>query len=607
MTLDFLRRVLHLGILMGGFLGVAIDAHALSSQEIYRQAERQVFVLEVLNEQGAIFSYLSAVLLEPDTVATQCDSVQGAASLRLRQGAEIYPARIAHKDSARNLCLLHAPGAGTSSAKLRDDVPAAGAQVYAVSNALGLGVSIAEGVVAGVRAIQGESFIQHSAAIAPGSEGGGLFDAEGKLVGLISYRQRDGQNVNFAFPAKWLKEIGQRAASADAAESWRTKALDLDREAKWEDLAAHAAAWSKALTDSSEAWLWLGSAHIRRQDWPAAELAYSEALRYEPSATHAGVALARVLLAQNKAQPALDVARSMLRYRVEDARIWLTIGAAERALGHADEAKQAYAQSAQLEPWNSEAYMGLVSIARLRGDWVGAVSAQRQVVQLDADNPFNWIDLASLYGRSGRPERALASAERAIALAPGNGDAWLFKGGALSGMKRQREAIEAMQKAITLKPQRLDWAWGWLADIYYELHLFPQAIAAYGEALKLTPDDDSLKGRHGMALKDGLQLAEALRVFEKLRDAHPEDPFAWRQIGYVNGYLGKADAAIPAYEKALSYDRKQAKVWAALMEAYHSAGRREDVKRAYQNLLSVDGTWAEQSYRKLILPYEVAP
>ena len=70
---------------------------------------------------------------------------------------------------------------------------------------------------------------------------------------------------------------------------------------------------------------------------------------------------------------------------------------------------------------------------------------------------------------------------------------------------------------------------------------------------------------------------------------------------------GKADAAIPAYEKALSYDRKQAKVWAALMEAYHSAGRREDVKRAYQNLLSVDGTWAEQSYRKLILPYEVAP
>ena len=87
MTLVCLRRVLHFGIFRGGFMGVAIDARAMSSQEIYRQAERQVFVLEVLNEQGAVFTYLSAVLLEADTVATQCDSVQGAPSLRLRHGA----------------------------------------------------------------------------------------------------------------------------------------------------------------------------------------------------------------------------------------------------------------------------------------------------------------------------------------------------------------------------------------------------------------------------------------------------------------------------------------------------------------------------------------
>lgn len=602
-----LKRLLHLGALLGGLVGGAIDARALSPQEVYRHAERQVFVLQVLNEQGEVTNYLSAVLIEADTVATQCDSLQGAPSFRLQQGSDIYPAQFAQKDSARNLCLLHAPGVGSSSARLREDAPPTGSPVYAVSNTLGLGLSIAEGVVSGVRMLQGESFIQHTAAIAPGSEGGGLFDSDGKLVGLISYRQRDGQNVNFAYPAKWLKEIGQRAVSADAAESWRAKALELDREEKWEELASHATVWSKALSDSSEAWLWLGSAHIRRQNWPAAELAYREAMRIEPSATYAGVALGRVLLAQDKAQAALDVARSMLRYRAEEARVWLTIGAAERALGHANEANEAYTQSAQLEPWNSEAYTGLVHTARLRGDWFGALHAQRRVVQLDAENPVNWIELASLYGRNGRPERALASAERAIALAPDNGDAWLFKGGALSEMKRHREAIEAMHKAISLMPHRMDWAWGWLADIYYALRLFPQAIAAYREALKLAPDDDSLKGRLAIALKDGLHLEEALRVFEKLRDSHPEDPFAWRQIGFVNSYLDKAEVAIPAYEKSLSYDRKQGKVWAALMEAYHSTGRREDVKRAYQNLLSVDKTWAEQIYRKLILPYEVAP
>ena len=603
-----LRRVLHYGILLGGVIGTAIEAYALTPQEIYRQAERQVFVLEVLDEKGALFSFHTAVLFDRDTVATQCDSVQGASGLRLRQGAAIYPATItAQKDSARNLCLLHAPGVGASTTKFRDDDPQAGSQVYAVSNALGLGISIAEGVVSGIRASRGESFIQFTAAIAPGSEGGGLFDVEGRLIGLISYRQRDGQNVNFALPARWLKEIKQRATSTDAAEGWRAKALTLGREAKWDDLVQHASAWSTALADSAEAWLWLGSAQMRRQDWAAAEIAYREALRREPSATEAGIALARVLLAQNKPQPALEAARSMLSYRTEDARIWLAIGSAERALNHTDEAKRAFAYAAQLEPGNSEAYLGLVSIAWLSGDWPGALSAQRQVVQLDAENPFNWIDLANLYRLNVRPERALASAERAIALAPGNGDAWLFKGGALSALKRHREAIDTMQKAIALKPQRLDLAWGWLADIYYELHSFPQAIAAYREALKLTPDDDGLKGRYGLALKDGLQLAEALRLFEELRDAHPEDPFAWRQIGYVHSYLGQAEAAIPAYEKSLSFDRKQAKVWSALMEAYHSAGRREDVKRAHQNLLGVNAAWAELSYRKLILPYGAAP
>ena len=594
-------------IFICGFTGT-VAAHAMSPQDIYRQAEHQVFVLEVLNEKGEVSSFHTAVLLDQDTVAAQCNSVEGAPGLRLRLGTSIYPAKTAQKDSARNLCLLNAPGIGSALiANLNADVPQVGAQVYAVSNALGLGISITEGVVSGIRTSQGESYIQFTAAIAPGSEGGGLFDAAGRLIGLISYRQRDGQNVNFAFPARWLKEIGQRAASADTAEIWRVKALALEHEAKWDDLATHAAAWSKALSDSVEAWLWLGIAQECRKDWPDAELAYRQALRYEPSATQAGVALARVLLAQNKPQPALEVARSMLVYRQEDGRIWLSIGASERALGHAEEAKQAFAHVAQLEPWNGEAYAGLVNIASLRGDWRSALLAQRQLLQIKGESPANWLELAVLYMRNARPERALASAEHAINLAPNNGDAWLYKGAALYDLKRQHEAIDAMRKGIALLPQSKALAWGWLADIYYKLDLFPEAIAAYREALRLTPDDDSLKGRYGIALKDGLQSTEALRLFEKLRDAHPDDPFAWRQIGFVHANLAQTEVAITAYEKSLSLDRKQPKVWLALMYAYHAAGRREDLKRAYQNLLGVDAAWAERAYRSLILPYGVAP
>lgn len=586
----------------------AADAHALTPQEIYRVAERGVLVLEVLDQKGEVVSFHTALVVAPAKAVTQCDLLDGAASVRLRQGEAAYSATPGRKDSARNLCLLAVSGLDSAhSPTLRDDDPETGAQVYALSNALGMGISIAEGVVSGIRKVRGESYIQFTSAIAPGSEGGGLFDADGRLVGVINYRQRDGQNVNFALPARWLKEIEQRAESTDAAEAWRAKALALERSASWQELAQHADGWAKALPDSAEAWLWLGFAQEQRKDWAATEHAYREALQREPGAIQAGTGLTNALLLLKKPQEALDAARAMLAYRQEDARVWTSVGFAERALGKADEATEALRRAAQLDPWSRDAYAGLADLARARSDWAGALSAQRQMVRIAPQDTLAWVQLADVYLRAGRPERALASAERAIELAPSDGDAWLFKGAALYALKRHSEAIATLKLGLALQPRRPAWGWGWLGDIYYGLMLYPEAIAAFREAVKLEPDDVSFRARLGMALKDGFQFEEAMALFEKLKADYPNDPFPWRQIGFVHSYLAQFEAAIPAYEKALSFDPKQAKVWLALMESYHAAGRREDVKRAYQKLLTVDSTWAEQAYRHLILPYGAAP
>ncbi|MEK6815659.1 MAG: tetratricopeptide repeat protein [Nitrospirota bacterium] len=587
----------------------ALDAFALTAQEIYRKAEQTVLVLEVLDEKGGVVSVHTAVVLDQGTAVTQCDLLEGGAGLRLRSGDAVFPAKVEHRDSGRNLCLLGAPGADLAGPQeVRDGDPDVGAQVYAVSNALGLGISIAEGVVSGIRKSRGESYIQHTAAIAPGSEGGGLFDEDGRLVGLVNYRQRDGQNVNFALPARWTKDIKQRAASIDAEGDWRTKVRALARESKWEDLARRAAGWTQALPESTEAWLWLGLAQEERKDWPAAAHAYREALERTPSAIEAGISLANVLAVQGKAKEGLDVARALLPHRQEDPRIWFTIGRVQTALSHLDEAKQAYERAARLAPWSPNAYAAIAGLARSRNDWPGAVAAQQQVVRIDPQNPAAWVELAEMYIFVQRPQRALASADRAIELAPANGDAWIFKGGALRELKRHREAVDAMKKGLGLQPRRPAWGWRWLGDIYYvDLHLLPEAIAAYREASRLEPGNASLRGSLGMALKDHFQFEEALVLFEQLKTENPNEPFPWRQIGFVYGYLVRPEAAISAYEQSLKLDPKQPKVWRALMESYHTAGRQEDVKRAYQRLLALDRSWAEQAYRELILPYGTTP
>jgi S1-C subfamily serine protease len=44
--------------------------------------------------------------------------------------------------------------------------------------------------------------IQFTAAISPGSSGGGLFDARGNLVAITSYSLKGAQGINFAIPAE---------------------------------------------------------------------------------------------------------------------------------------------------------------------------------------------------------------------------------------------------------------------------------------------------------------------------------------------------------------------------------------------------------------------
>jgi len=117
-----------------------------------------------------------------------------------------------HETASANLCLIEVDGAPSQAMAIKWQAPAAGSRVFAVSNALGLGVGISEGVVSGVRHFPNGDYIQFTAPISPGSEGGALVDDDGQLLGIVDYRRRDGQNVNFASLAEWIDQIEKRSA-----------------------------------------------------------------------------------------------------------------------------------------------------------------------------------------------------------------------------------------------------------------------------------------------------------------------------------------------------------------------------------------------------------
>lgn len=601
-----LRSLALLSAAVAVLLSAGAPAFAASPQTVFEQVAGQVRELEVLDAAGQVLAALSAVTIGEAQVVTQCDLVDGAAGLRLRAVASPLVARVAHADVRRNLCLLDVPGLPGPPAVLATVLPAAGARVLAVGNALGLGVGVSDGVVAAIREIGGERLIQHTAPVAPGSQGGGLFDDGGRLVGVIRYRKLAGQNVNFAAPAAWIAEIAERAAAQGELREWRRQAVALEGEARWAELAALAARRSERVADEPEAWFWLAIASEAQRDWPTAERAYRQALARVPGDVTSGLGLARARINQERFDEALGGARELLASQREDTRVWTMIGWIEIRRGQAPAAAEALAEAMRLAPWNTGAQHLAATLAVNRRDWPTAVRLFRQLTRGEPANALLWIQLAEAQYGAQDYERALAAAEQLLALSPEHADGLLWKGAALSALGRRQEAIEALRAALAGAPASPVLAWLALANTYYALRLFPEAIAAYRQAEKFASHREAAQDSLGIALKDAGQFDAALQLFEAARAKRPEDAFVWRQIGFVNAALGRSELAIAALEQSLKLDAKQAKVWHALLESYHAAGRPEDVRRVHARLLELDRVHAEQAYRDYLLPYESA-
>lgn len=133
-----------------------------------------------------------------------------------------YSARLIGRDPLTDLAVLKVEASGQTAAFIAnsDDVQI-GEWVVAVGNPLGLRSTITAGIVSaigrGQLGLSGnsyavENFIQTDAAINPGNSGGGLFDLQGRLVGIntaIATRTGYYQGYGFAIPANLMKAVVQ--------------------------------------------------------------------------------------------------------------------------------------------------------------------------------------------------------------------------------------------------------------------------------------------------------------------------------------------------------------------------------------------------------------
>ena len=158
----------------------------------------------------------SGVIIRPNIVATNCHVVNEDGGIAVYKSdnrrADIdtaFPATIRRSDTDKDFCLLDVRGLWGIPATVRKyDTLKIGEAVYALGAPKGLDLSLSDGLISQLRKHNGNRLIQTTAAISPGSSGGGLFDAAGALIGIMTAKITDKsvEGIGFAIPADLVLE-----------------------------------------------------------------------------------------------------------------------------------------------------------------------------------------------------------------------------------------------------------------------------------------------------------------------------------------------------------------------------------------------------------------
>lgn len=181
---------------------------AKTPEEVFEIASKSVVAIKVLGDANKVTMIGSGVVVAEYEVLTNCHVVEKGRFLLVRHQGLDHAAILTSRLSRHDLCLLSVsdlagqPVELGAATKLKVGTP-----VYAIGAPEGLELSLSNGLVSQLRGGEGLPIIQTTAPISPGSSGGGLFDSEGRLVGITTFFLATGQNLNFAMPIDWLAEL----------------------------------------------------------------------------------------------------------------------------------------------------------------------------------------------------------------------------------------------------------------------------------------------------------------------------------------------------------------------------------------------------------------
>jgi tetratricopeptide (TPR) repeat protein len=229
-----------------------------------------------------------------------------------------------------------------------------------IGNPLRLEGSVSDGIVSAIREVPDLGrIIQVTAPVSHGNSGSPLFNMRGEVIGIVTVKVTNGQNINLALGVSRIAALrGSELTSFDQLAAKGKAGTQPE---------ALAEVWYRGGIDS----LWLGN--------------YDNALNYFETAAN-----------RNPRRP----------------ETWIQIGYCKVKQGRNEEAIRAYKRAIQLRPTSSEAYNKLGDAYFFGGRFTEAIEAYQEAARIQPNEPEAYYNLGLAYLETGDRAAALAQSRR---------------------------------------------------------------------------------------------------------------------------------------------------------------------------------------------------
>ncbi|MDX6611966.1 MAG: serine protease Do [Blastocatellia bacterium] len=356
------------------FVGVVTTvANAQESlPELVRQVKPAVVSVTTYDAKDDSLISGSGFFIRPGQVMTNLHVVRGAVRAEIKtlegKGRSYAVSGLLAVDEEADLALLSIdlPLEKSRVAIMGTSLPEEGEKVFAIGNPLRLEGSVSDGIVSAVRDVPNlGNIIQVTVPISHGNSGSPLFNMKGQVVGIVTVKVTNGQNINLALSSARIVTLlpGNLSTFAELANKTRSP-LQAD---------ALADVWYRNGLDS----LWLGN--------------YESALSYFENAV-------------NK--------------NPRRAEAWVEVGFCKVKQGRHQEAIRAYQRALQLGPGSAEAHNRLGDAYFDSGRFEDAIASYRQAVRLRPDMAEAYYNLGMTYLELGDRASALAQSSKLASVDP---------------------------------------------------------------------------------------------------------------------------------------------------------------------------------------------